>query len=102
MVFNCKFFTFLSNKTKAFIRIQIRIQNEAWIQTPDSSKSLDPNSLIWIQNTDLDSAGNRVADPDPNCIRIHLSLDPYSGSGSGSRRAKMTHKIEKKLRNFMF
>ncbi len=33
----------------------------------------------------------RVSDP-----------DPYSESGSRSRRAKMTHKSRKKLRNFMF
>jgi hypothetical protein len=36
----------------------------------------------------------RVADPD--WIRIQ------SGSGSRSRRAKMTHKSRKELRNFMF
>jgi hypothetical protein len=35
--------------------------------------------------------GGRVADP-----------DQYSESGSGSRRAKMTHKSRKNLRNFMF
>jgi hypothetical protein len=29
-------------------------------------------------------------------------LDLYSESGSGSRRAKMTRKSRKKLRNFMF
>jgi hypothetical protein len=31
-----------------------------------------------------------------------LDPDPYSESGSGSRRAKMTHKSRKKFRNFMF
>ena len=30
------------------------------------------------------------------------SVDPDSESGSGSRRAKMTHKSRKKLRKFMF
>jgi hypothetical protein len=39
---------------------------------------------------------------DPDSIRS-VDLDPYSESrsGSGSRRAKMTHKSRKKLRNFM-
>jgi hypothetical protein len=39
--------------------------------------------------------GSRVADPDPNSIG---SVDPapYSESGSGSRRTKITHKT----RNF--
>jgi hypothetical protein len=38
-------------------------------------------------------------------IRIGSGFDQVSGSGSGSRRAKMTHKNRKnskKLRNFMF
>ncbi len=38
---------------------------------------------------------------DPDSIRP-MDPDPYSESGSGSRRAKMTHKSRKKLRNFMF
>ncbi len=42
------------------------------------------------------SSGASVSDPDPDSIR---SVDP---SGSGSRRAKMTHKSRKKLRYFMF
>jgi hypothetical protein len=29
-------------------------------------------------------------------------VDPDPESGSGSRRAKMTHKSRKKLKNFMF
>ncbi len=37
---------------------------------------------------------------DPDSIRS-VDPDPYSESGSGSRRAKMTHKSRKKLRNFM-
>jgi hypothetical protein len=80
-------------KTKAFIRIQIRIQGEAWIQTPDSSKPLDPNSVIWIRNTDLDSAGSRVADPDPNCIRIQ--------SGHWIRLRKLKSKFHV-LKSLMF
>jgi hypothetical protein len=36
---------------------------------------------------------------DPESIR---SVDPDLESGSGSRRAKMTHKNIKKLKNFMF
>jgi hypothetical protein len=39
----------------------------------------------------------RVADPDSIG-----SVDPDSESGSGSRRAKMTHKSRKKLKNLMF
>jgi hypothetical protein len=41
----------------------------------------------------------RVADPDPNWIRIQSgqSVDPDPNSGSGSRRAEITHKS-----NFMF
>jgi hypothetical protein len=41
----------------------------------------------------------RVADPDPESIG---SVDPDSESGSGSRRAKITHKSRKKFINFMF
>jgi hypothetical protein len=40
---------------------------------------------------------NNVSDPE--AIR---SVDPDSESGSGSRRAKMTYKIEKKFRNLIF
>jgi hypothetical protein len=50
---------------------------------------------------------SRVVDPDPDWIRIQSGQwirirNPDSESGSGSRREKMTHKIRKKLRNFMF
>jgi hypothetical protein len=49
----------------------------------------------------------RVADPDPYPDQHYFELldpDPHSncGSGSGSRRAKMTHKNRKKDRIFMF
>jgi hypothetical protein len=47
-----------------------------------------------IENKNIFSS--RVADPDPDSIR---SVDP--DSGSGSRRAKMTHKSNFFL-NFMF
>jgi hypothetical protein len=49
---------------------------------------------------------SRVADPDPDWIRIQSGQriririrnpDPDSESGSGSRMAKMTHKSRKKL-----
>jgi hypothetical protein len=46
-----------------------------------------------------------VLDPDPDWIRDSIrSVDPdsESGSGSGSRRTKVTHKNWKKLRNFNF
>jgi hypothetical protein len=36
---------------------------------------------------------------DPDSIG---SMDPGAESGSGSRRAKMTHKSRKKLKNVMF
>jgi hypothetical protein len=42
---------------------------------------------------------SRVADPDSIGS---VDPDPYPESGSGSRRAKMTQKSRKKLRNFMF
>jgi hypothetical protein len=38
---------------------------------------------------------------DPDSIGS-VDPDPYSESGSGSRRAKATHKSRKNLRNFMF
>jgi hypothetical protein len=44
---------------------------------------------------------NRVSDPDPDWIRIQSGQripNPYSESGSGSRREKMTHKVEKNLK----
>ncbi len=53
----------------------------------------DPGKVLCV----LD----RVADPDP--VRsVDPDSDPYSESGSGSRRAKMTHKSRTKIRNFMF
>jgi hypothetical protein len=36
-------------------------------------------------------------DPDPLVRGRVVDPDPYSESGSGSRRAKMTHKSRKKL-----
>jgi hypothetical protein len=52
----------------------------------------------------------RVSDPDPDLIRVGSGFnqvsdpDPYSesGSGFGSRRAKMMHKSRKNFRNVMF
>jgi hypothetical protein len=38
---------------------------------------------------------------DPDSIRS-VDPNPYLESGSGSRRAKMTHKSIKKIRNFMY
>jgi hypothetical protein len=46
-----------------------------------------------------------VVDPDPKLDPDSMgSLDPYpqSQSGSGSRRAIMTHKCRKKFKNFIF
>ncbi len=42
-----------------------------------------------------------VADPYPDSIGS-VDPDPYSESGSGSRRAKMTNKSRKKFKKFMF
>jgi hypothetical protein len=48
---------------------------------------------ILGSNTNKKEEGKiRVADPDPDSIG---SVDPDSESGSGSRRAKMTHKSRK-------
>ncbi len=46
---------------------------------------------IWVM-----SAFSRVSDPDPH----ESALIWVAGSGSGSRRAKMTHKNRKKVQNF--
>ncbi len=42
----------------------------------------------------------RISDPDPDSMRS-VDPDPFSESGFGFRRAKMTHWSTKKLRNFM-
>jgi hypothetical protein len=43
----------------------------------------------------------RVSNPDPHYFEL-LDPDPHSNCGSGSRRAKMTHKNRKKSSIFMF
>ncbi len=40
--------------------------------------------------------------PRLSCFSCPFSLCVYQGCGSGSRRAKMTHKSRKKFKNFMF
>ncbi len=59
-----------------------------------------PDSLVLVRVSDPnlypDPHGSHLfelLDPDP---------DPHSNCGSGSRRAKMTHKNRKKSRIFMF
>jgi hypothetical protein len=58
-----------------------------------------------MQLVKYDLVGNPLPIPtrvsDPDSIRS-VDPDPYSESGSVSRRAKMTHKRRKKFRNFMF
>jgi hypothetical protein len=59
------------------------------------------DSHDWIakdKNGDKIFFNNITSVSDPDSIRS-LSAYPYSESRSGSRRAKMTNKIEKKLRN---
>jgi hypothetical protein len=72
---------------------------------------LEPDMDSLVRDTDPDPLiRGMVADPDPNWIRIQRILwgqwiripDSYSESGSRSRRAQMTHKSRKNLRNFMF
>jgi hypothetical protein len=50
---------------------------------------MDPDPSIFVIT--------RVADPDPDWIRIQSGQWTDSESGSGSRRAKMTHKSRKKF-----
>jgi hypothetical protein len=45
-------------------------------------------------NAEVATVLGRVSDPDPYSIGP-VDPDPYSESGSGSRRAKMTHKSRK-------
>jgi hypothetical protein len=65
----------------------IRIQ-DGKIQMRDSGRK-----------TQIPLVFSRVADPDLDSIG---SVDPDSESGSGSRRAKMTHNSRKKMLKFMF
>jgi hypothetical protein len=51
----------------------------------------------WLGNQGCGS-GSQL---DPDSIGS-VDSDPYTESGSGSRRAKITHKSRKYLRNFMF
>jgi hypothetical protein len=51
-----------------------------------------------IPSTDLrPKAVFRMRDPDPVSIRL---VDPYTDPESGTRRAKMTHKNNKKITKF--
>ena len=51
--------------------------------------------------TTVNEVKSRVADPDPDSIGS-VDPDPDSDSGSRSKRAKITHKSRKNLKNFMF
>jgi hypothetical protein len=62
-------------------------------------------SRVRLQNTDTFSHIGELKSSvsDPHSIRlVDPNPDSESGSGSGSRRAKISTKIEKKIRNFMF
>jgi hypothetical protein len=63
-------------------------------QVPHAPASLTSDNSYRLTYTQ--EAKNQVSDPDPYWIQIHQV------SGSGSRRAKMTHKSRRKIRNFMF
>ncbi len=69
---------------------------------------MDPDRSGWIRmDPDWIQIGSRL---DPDWIRIGFGLDPdsirsvdpdpNSESGSGSRRAKMTHKSRQKIKKF--
>jgi hypothetical protein len=60
------------------------------------------NFIVDIMNPySKTSSKFRVTDPDPDSIGS-VDPDPYTESGSGSSRAKITHKSRKKVKNFMF
>jgi hypothetical protein len=46
---------------------------------------------VTLSDQDLSPLTTRVSDPDPDSIRS-VNPDPYSESGTGSRKAKKTHK----------
>jgi hypothetical protein len=55
-------------------------------------------SFVTLKNRMLECS---VVDPDPDPYPDSTrSQNPYSESGSGYRRAKMTHKRRKQIRNF--
>jgi hypothetical protein len=65
------------------------------------SKAMDRYADKYVVKTVKHSPSVRVADPDPHSFEL-LDPDPHSNCGSGSRRAKMTHKNRKKYRIFVF
>ncbi len=58
----------------------------------DPGSGFFPSQFLDQTPTKKEEGKIRVADPDPDSIG---SVDPDSESGSGSRRAKMTHKSRK-------
>jgi hypothetical protein len=99
-----------SNKQKNFLKILffVGVLNQCRIRIRYTFvRGMDPRIRIrtkmsWIRNTGLHGLYKRiqtmVLDPDPH----GTALIRVAGSGSGSRRAKMTHKNRKKSRIFMF
>jgi hypothetical protein len=85
--------------------IRIRIRNTGLLSAPPQSLVLA--SSAWY----LPMCNNNLAAPQREledsiqplkkrtAIIFRVASDPDSESGSGSRRAKMTHKNRKKLRN---
>ncbi len=59
---------------------------------------LTPNDTNFISG---ETPRDPYPDTDPHLFEL-LDPDPHSNCGSGSRRAKMTHKKRKKSRIFMF
>ncbi len=74
-----------------------------WLHSPHTTtQSFPPRASTLVSDWQRRHASitcTRVADPDPDSIG---SVDPDSESGSGSRRAKMTHKSRKKIKSSCF
>jgi hypothetical protein len=56
------------------------------------------NGTVWVSSKQGCGSGSGL---DPNSIGS-VDPDPDSVSGSGSRRAKITHRSRKIFKNFMF
>ncbi len=64
-----------------------------------TSMNQNLTDLLAIMQVGAHSLKTSVSDPE---IRIGSGLNQLSRSGSGSRRAEMTQKNRKKIKNFMF
>ncbi len=65
---------------------------------PDTIRSVDPGGQKWPTIIEKKQGFGSGSGFDPDSIRL-VDPDPYLESGSGSRRAKMTHKSRQKFRN---